>query len=286
MTFLTFLSSYFDHLAQQRREADAAQAQQTPAQAFAAAWNRGQLRLPAPYLYDVTDSVSGATATAAPWCDAAMDDAGRLRIALTVPPDAPIDAQTLAEQTEAVRLLVRAFFQVGMRVTGVDAHRQTLQMALAPVRPQVDTAGSILLGYDDTGAPVFARFIGEVTAVSGVDWLCLPWVAASYAAVERQTLDPATAIASTRAAIRQAQTGAAVPYALLDVGDAVCEKNARPEPLKNLASAHRGIVEWSRGDVPADGWAIRPTQCLRREGVSYVLEKSGRSLRFTPAWLY
>lgn len=284
--FLDFLAAYFGHLSDERRAASAAQAQQSPAQSFAAAWNAGRLQLPSAFIYDVQDPVSGATATAFPWCDAALDSDGQLRLALTVPPDAPIDATAMAEHVEEVRQLARGFFQVGLRLMESHPYRQTLQMALAPVCPQVAPSGEILLGYDDTGSPVATRFIGEVTAISGVDWLCLPWVAASYAAIERRTLDWQTAIASTGAAARQAQTGASVPYALIDVGDAVCEKNTRPETLKNLASAHRGIVEWSRGDVSPAAWAIRPTQILRRDGSAYVLERDGRQLRFLPAWLY
>lgn len=286
MIFLDALSSYLDHLAQQRRETAAAQAQQAPAQQFAAAWNCGQLRVPSAYIYSVTDPVTGATAEAAPWCDAAVDDSGCLRLALTVPPDAPIDGEVMAAQTEAVRQLARAFFQVGMRVTGVDAHRQTLQLALAPVRPQVDASGAALLGYDDTGSPVYARLLGEVTAISGADALCLPWLSSSYAAVSQQALDWQTVVSSTRAAIRQAHTGVTQPYLFLDVGDAPCPENSSPERVKNLADSHRGIVMHSRGDTAADGWAIRPTQTLRRDGVMYTLEKSGRTLTFTPAWLY
>lgn len=284
--FLDFISAYLSSLAADRRAASAAQAQQAPAAQFAAAWNAGCLQLPSAFIYDVQDPVSGATATAFPWCDAALDSDGQLRLALTVPPDAPIDATAMAEHVEEVRQLARGFFQVGLRLMESHPYRQTLQMALAPVCPQVAPSGEILLGYDDTGSPVATRFIGEVTAISGVDWLCLPWVAASYAAIERRTLDWQTAIASTGAAARQAQTGASVPYALIDVGDAVCEKNTRPETLKNLASAHRGIVEWSRGDVSPAAWAIRPTQILRRSGSVYTLERDGRQLKFLPAWLY
>lgn len=284
--FLDFLAAYFGHLSDERRAASAAQQVQQPAAQFAAAWNRGQLRLPAAYVYSVEDPVTGATAEAAPWCDAAVDASGQLCLALTVPTDAPIDAQMLAAHTEEVRQLARAFFQVGMRTTGVDAHRQTLQMALAPVRPQIAENGAILLGYDDTGAPVWVPLIGAVTAISGCDALCLPWLRASYAAIDRQALDPQTAIASTRAAIRQAHTGAQVPYMLIDVGDAPCPDRARPERIKNFADSRRGIVMHSRGDVPADGWAIRPTQILWRSGSVYTLERDGRQLRFLPAWLY
>lgn len=284
--FLDFLFAYLDSLVQQRRADSAAQAQQVPAQLFAAAWNSGQLRLPSSYLYDVTDPVSGATATAAPWCDAAVDSDGQLRITLTVSPDVPIDAATMAEHVEAVRQLARAFFQVGLRLTDVDPRRQTLQLALAPVRPQVDSSGAILLGYDDTGSPVSARFVGEVTAVSRADCWCLPWLSSSYAAVSQQALDWQTALESTRAAIRQAHTGVTQPVMLIDVGDAVCPEHTRPERIKNIADSRRGLVMSSRGDVPADGWAIRPTQRLWRDGSVYTLERDGRSLRFLPAWLY
>ena len=276
MAFLDFLFSYLDHLAQQRRAASAAQAQQAPAAQFAAAWNAGCLQLPSAFIYDVQDPVSGATATAFPWCDAALDSDGQLRLALTVPPDAPIDATAMAEHAEAVRQLARAFFQVGMRVTGVDAHRQTLQLALSPVRPQVDSAGAALLGYDDTGTPVWVPLIGAVTAISGVDAACLPWLGASYAAIDQQRLDWPTALESTRAAVRQAHTGVTQPYMLIAVGDAPCPEKARPERIKNLRDSHRGLVMSSRGDVPADGWAIRPTQILRREDGFYTLERDGR----------
>lgn len=286
MTFLTFLFSYLDHLAQQRRATAAAQQAQQPAAQFAAAWNAAQLRLPAQYLYERLDPVSGQSVTCAPWCDAAVDDSGQLRLALTVPPDAPIDASAMAEQVEAVRLLSRAFFQVGLRLTEVDPRRQTLQLALAPVRPQIAENGAILLGYDDTGTPVCASLIGEVTAVSGADRWCLPWLSSSYAAVSQQALDWQTAVASTRAAIRQAHTGVTQPVMLIDVGDAPCEEFGRPERIKGLADSHRGIVEWSRGDVPADGWAIRPTQILRREAGFYTLERDGRKIAFSPAWAY
>lgn len=283
---LRFLFEYLTHLAADRRAATAAQAQQQPAQSFAAAWNAGQLRLPSSFLYDVTDPVSGATATAAPWCDAAIDDAGCLRIALSVPPDAPFDAATMTEHVEAVRQLARTFFQVGLRLMDAQPYQRTLQLVLAPVRPQADASGAILLGYDDTGAPVATRFIGEVTAVSGCDAWCLPWLGASYAAIDQQTLDPATAIASTRAAIRQARAGADLPYMMVDVGDAACAENTRPERIRDLVESRRGIVEWSRGDVPSDAWAIRPTQCLRRSGTVYTLERAGRKIMFAPAWLY
>lgn len=286
MALLDFISDYIDSRTQQRRETAAAQAQQAPAQQFAAAWNCGQLRVPSAYIYSVTDPVTGATAEAAPWCDAAVDDAGCLRLALTVPPSAPIDAAAMAEHTEEVRQLARAFFQVGMRVTGVDAHRQTLQLALSPVRPQVDSAGAALLGYDDTGTPVWVPLIGAVTAISGVDAACLPWLGASYAAIDQQRLDWPTALESTRAAVRQAHTGVTQPYMLIAVGDAPCPEKARPERIKNLRDSHRGLVMSSRGDVPADGWAIRPTQILRREDGFYTLERDGRRLRFLPAWLY
>lgn len=286
MTFLDFLSSYISGLAADRRAATAAQVQQQPAQLFAAAWNRGQLRLPAAYVYSVEDPVTGATAEAAPWCDAAVDASGQLRLALTVPTDAPIDAQMLAAHTEEVRQLVRAFFQVGMRVTGHDIYRQSLQLTLAPVRPQVDARGAILLGFDDTGAPVALPLIGEITAISGCDAWCLPWLSACYAAVDQQRLDWQTALESTRAAIRQAHAGATQPYMLIDIGDALCPENGHPERIKALADSHRGLVMHSRGDVDAAGWALRPTQQLRRDGGSYVLEKSGRSLKFTPAWSY
>lgn len=284
---LQFISSYLDALVQQRRAASAAQAQQAPASQFAAAWNGRRLRIPAAYIYTVEDPVSGAQAEAAPWCDAAIDDAGCLRLALTVPPDAPIDASAMAEDAESVRHLARSFFQVGLRLMDAQLYqRTTLQMIFAPVRPQVDARGVILLGFDDTGSPVGVSLIGEVTAISGADSLCIPWLAASYSAIDRQALDPQTAIASTRAAVRQARAGASVPYQLIDVGDAVCDENSRPEPLKNLASAHRGIVEWTRGDASTDAWAIRPTQVLRRTGSVYTLERAGRTLTFTPAWLY
>ena len=290
MTVLQFLSSYIsdyiDSRAQQRRETAAAQAQQSPAQAFAAAWNRGQLRLPAAYVYSVEDPVTGATAEAAPWCDAAVDASGQLRLALTVPPDAPIDAASMSEHAEAVRQLARGFFHVGMREVGRDIYRQTLQLAFSPVRPQVDAAGSILLGYDDPGAPVCASLIGEITAISGVDSLCLPWLSASYAAIDQQKRDWQTAIASTRAAIRQAHTGVTQPAMLIDVGDVPCPEKERPERIKDLRDSRRGIVMHSRGDVPADGWAIRPTQILRREDGFYTLERDGRQLRFLPAWLH
>lgn len=284
--FLDFISAYLSSLAADRRAASAAQAQQAPAAQFAAAWNAGCLQLPSAFIYDVQDPVSGATATAFPWCDAALDSDGQLRLALTVPPDAPIDATAMAEHVEEVRQLARGFFQVGLRLMESHPYRQTLQMALAPVCPQVAPSGEILLGYDDTGSPVATRFIGEVTAISGVDWLCLPWVAASYAAIERRTLDWQTALASSRAAIRQAHDGATQPYTLIDVGDAPCPENARPERIKDLRDSRRGIVMHSRGDVPADGWAIRPTQILRREDGFYTLERDGRSLKFRPAWLY
>lgn len=284
--FLDFISAYLSSLAADRRAASAAQAQQSPAQAFAAAWNCAQLRLPAPYIYEQLDPATGALVTRAPWCDASVSDDGRLLLALTVPPAAPIDAQTLAAHTEEVRQLARAFFQVGMRVTGVDAHRQTLQLALSPVRPQVDATGTALLGFDDTGAPVALSLIGEVTAVSGADSGCLPWLGASYAAIDQQRLDWPTALESTRAAIRQAHTGVTQPVMLLDVGDAPCPENSHPERIKNLRDSHRGIVMSSRGDVPADGWALRPTQRLWRDGSVYTLERDGRSLRFLPAWLY
>lgn len=286
MGFLDAFSSYLDHLAADRRAAAAAQQVQQPAAQFAAAWNGGQLRIPPSYIYTVVDPVTGATAEAAPWCDAAVDAAGQLRLALTVPPDAPIDASAMAEDAESVRLLARAFFQVGLRLTEVDPRRQTLQLALAPVRPQIAENGAILLGYDDTGSPVCVSLIGEVTAVSGADRWCLPWLSSSYAAVSQQALDPQTAIASTRAAVRQARAGADVPYMFIDIGDAPCAETARPESLKNLDVAHRGIIEWSRGDASADAWSIRPTQILRREGTEYVLEKSSRAIRFTPAWRY
>ena len=284
--FLDFISAYLSSLAADRRAVSAAQQAQQPAAHFAAAWNAAQLRVPSAYIYSVTDPVTGATAEAAPWCDAAMDDAGCLRLALTVPPSAPIDAAAMAEHTEEVRQLARAFFQVGMRVKGVDAPRQTLQLALSPVRPQVDATGAALLGFDDTGSPVYVSFIGEVTAISGCDAGCLPWLASSYATIERQSIAWQTALASTRAAIRQAASGAQMPYKLIDVGDAPREKTSSPEPLKNLGSAHRGLVMSSRGDVDADGWAIRPTQLLRRSGSVYTLERDGRQLRFLPAWLY
>lgn len=286
MAFLSFLSAYLDSLVQQRRASSDVQAQQAPASQFAAAWNAAQLRLPAQYLYEQLDPVSGQSVVCAPWCDASVSDDGRLLLALTLRPDAPIDSSVLAAHAEDVRRIARGFFQVGMRTTGVDAHRQTLQLALAPVRPQVDSTGAILLGFDDTGEPVRARFIGEVTAISGIDRWCLPWVASSYAAIEQQALDSATAIASTRAAVRQARAGAEMPYMLIDVGDSPCEETARPEPLKNLAATHRGIVEWSRGAADPDRWAIRPTQILRRTGGTYELECAGRTLTFTPAWLY
>lgn len=286
MAFLQFLSSYLDHLAADRRAVESAQAQQQPAQQFAAAWNGGQLRLPDAYVYSVTDPISGATATAAPWCDAAVDDSGQLRLALTVPPDAPIDGEVMAAQTEAIRQLARGFFQVRMRTTGVDAHRKTLQLALAPVRPQIAENGAILLGYDDTGAPVALSLIGEVTAVSCADSGCLPWLGASYAAIDQQRLDWPTALESTRAAIRQAHAGAQVPYALIDVGDAPCPENSHPERIKNLADSRRGLVLHSRGETSADQWALRPTQILRRSGSVYTLERDGRRLSFTPAWLY
>lgn len=286
-TLSSYISDYRNARAQQRRAASAAQQAQQPAAQFAAAWNGGQLRLPSSYLYDVTDPVSGATATAAPWCDAAVDDAGRLRLALTVPPDAPIDASAMAEQAEAVRLLARAFFQVGLRLMDAQPYqRTTLQMVFAPVRPQVDARGVILLGFDDTGSPVGVSLIGEVTAISGIDALCLPWLSACYAAVDQQKLDWQNALASTRAAIRQAHTGVTQPYLLLDVGDAPCPENSHPERIKNLVDSHRGLVMHSRGDVAADGWAIRPTQILWRSGSVYTLERDGRQLRFLPAWLY
>lgn len=283
---LQFISSYLDALVQQRRASSDVQAQQAPAAQFAAAWNGAQLRLPADLIYIVQDPVMGASVQCAPWCDASISDDGRLLLALTVRPDAPIDAADMTGHVEEIRQLVRAFFQVGMRVVGSDAYRQTLQLALSPVRPQVDSSGVVLLGYDDTGAPVCASLIGEVTAISGCDAQCLPWLASSYAAIERRTLDPQTAIASTRAAARQARAGADVPYTLIDIGDASCPENARPERIRDLVESRRGIVEWSRGDVPSDAWAIRPTQCLRRSGTVYTLERAGRKIMFAPAWLY
>lgn len=286
MMFLDFLSSYISGLAADRRAASAAQQVQQPAQAFAAAWNRGQLRLPADYLYTVEDPVTGATATAAPHCDAAVDSDGQLRLALTVPPDAPIDAESMSTHAEEVRMLARDWCQVRLRLTDIRSFRQTLQLALAPVRPQVDASGVILVGYDDTDTPVALSLIGEITAISGCDAWCLPWVAASYAAIDQQKLDWQTAIASTRAAIRQAHTGVTQPAMLIDVGDAPCPEKERPERIKDLRDSRRGIVMHSRGDVPADGWAIRPTQILRREDGFYTLERDGRQLRFLPAWLH
>ncbi len=285
-SLFSYISSIVDARVQQHRAASAAQQVQAPAQAFAAAWNSAQLRLPAQFIYEQQDPATGVPVTCAPWCDASVSDDGRLLVALTVPPAAPIDSSVLAAHTEDVRMLARSFFQVGMRVVGSDAYQQTLQLALAPVRPQVDARGVVLLGYDDTGAPVCASLIGEVTAISGADSLCLPWVASSYAAIDRQALDWKTALASTRAAIRQAHTGVTQPVMLIDVGDAPCEEFGRPERIKNLADSRRGLLLSSRGDVDADHWAIRPTQYLRRDGFVYTLERDGRSLKFRPAWLY
>lgn len=285
-SLFSYISSIVDARVQQHRAASAAQQVQAPAQAFAAAWNSAQLRLPAQFIYEQQDPATGVPVTCAPWCDASVSDDGRLLVALTVPPAAPIDSSVLAAHTEDVRMLARSFFQVGMRVVGSDAYQQTLQLALAPVRPQVDARGVILLGFDDTGSPVGVSLIGEATAISGCDAWCLPWLSACYAAVDQQRLDWQTALESTRAAIRQAHAGATQPYMLIDIGDALCPENGHPERIKALADSHRGLVMHSRGDVDAAGWALRPTQQLRRDGGSYVLEKSGRSLKFTPAWRY
>lgn len=284
--FLDFLAAYFGHLSDERRAASAAQQVQQPAAQFAAAWNAAQLRLPAPYIYEQLDPATGALVTRAPWCDASVSDDGRLLLALTVPPDAPIDSAVLAAHAEDVRRIARGFFQVGMRTTGSATYRDSFQMALAPVRPQVDATGAALLGYDDTGTPVWVPFIGEVTAISGVDAACLPWLASSYAAVSQQALDWQTALASSRAAIRQAHDGATQPYTLIDVGDAPCPENARPERIKDLRDSRRGLVMHSRGETDADGWALRPTQRLWRDGSVYTLERDGRQLKFLPAWLY
>lgn len=285
-SLFSYISSIVDARVQQHRAASAAQQVQAPAQAFAAAWNSAQLRLPAQFIYEQQDPATGVPVTCAPWCDASVSDDGRLLVALTVPPAAPIDAQILAAHTEAVRQLARGFFQVGMRVVGSDTYRDSFQLALAPVCPQLTTSGAALLGYDDTGAPVALPLIGEVTAISSVDSLCLPWLSASYAAVDQPSLDWKTALASTRAAIRQAHTGVTQPVMLIDVGDAPCEEFGRPERIKNLADSRRGLLLSSRGDVDADHWAIRPTQYLRRDGFVYTLERDGRSLKFRPAWLY
>ena len=131
VAILQFISSYLDALVQQRRAASAAQAQQSPAQLFAAAWNTGRFQLPESYIYTVEDPVSGAQAEAVPWCDAAVDSDGCLRLALTVPPDAPIDGSAMAEQAEAVRLLARSFFQVGLRMNA-RPYQQTLQVVFSP----------------------------------------------------------------------------------------------------------------------------------------------------------
>lgn len=287
MAFLDFLFSYLDHLAQQRRAASAAQAQQVPAQRFAAAWNAtGGIE---PLRATVQDPVRGPV-TYFPVCDAAMsDDDTHLYMALTVSPDAPISTDDIAANAEAVRQAVRAFFQVAVRPTGMDVRQRVVSFVFEPVRPVLDSSGAALVGYSSSGRPLYMPFIGEVTALTGDgDDLYVPWVGAAYGGIEHRAVEPSVAVSSTEAAARQARHGAVPAPLLVALGDAICPEDKRPVRMDSdaLALSRRGVVMWSRGDVESDGWYLRPTQTIHCDGDMCVVQKNGRSLRFTPAWAY
>lgn len=287
MAFLDFLFSYLDHLAQQRRAASAAQAQQVPAQRFAAAWNAtGGIE---PLRATVQDPVRGPV-TYFPVCDAAMsDDDTHLYMALTVSPDAPISTDDIAANAEAVRQAVRAFFQVAVRPTGMDVRQRVVSFVFEPVRPVLDSSGAALVGYSSSGRPLYMPFIGEVTAITGDDSAdALAWIGAAYSMVEQRAVSPEVAASSTDAVAQQARHGAVPAPQLLALGDCACPENKRPVRVdaKNLALARRGIIESSRAAVDPDRWAVRPSLTIRCDGDTCVVEKNGRTLTFAPAWVY
>lgn len=284
---LEFLSSYLDSRAQQHREAEAAQAQQAPASAFAAAWNTAGG--PEPLRTTVQDPVRGPM-TYYPACDAAASDDGLLYLTLTVQPDGPVSTDTIAANAEAVRQAVRAFFQVAVRQVGLDVRRFSVSLAYEPVRPLLNGDGAALVGYSSgRGRPIYLPLIGEVTAVTGDDCdAALSWIGAAYSMVEQRGSDPDSAVSSTDAVARQARHGAVPAPQLLALGDAVCSENESSTRIgaKTLALARRGLIESSLADVEPDRWAVRPSLTIRCDGDTCIVEKAGRSLRFTPAWRY
>lgn len=286
--FLDFLSSYIAHLAADRRAATAAQAQQAPASAFAAAWNTAggieALRT------TVQDPVRGPV-TFYPVCDAAMsDDGAHLYVSLTIQPDGPLSTDTIAANAEAVRQAVRAFFQVAVRPTGMDVRPSAVSFVYEAVRPLLNGAGAALVGYSTgRGRPIYLPLIGEVTAVTGEDSdAALSWIGAAYGMVEQRAVSPDVAISAIDAVARQARHGAVPAPQLLALGDAVGPEGKPPTRLdmKILALSRRGIIEGSRADVEPDRWALRPTLTIRCDGDICIAEKAGRHLRFTPAWVY
>lgn len=284
----SYISDYLDSRAQQRRADAVAQQVQAPATRFAQAWNSAggidSLRA------TVQDPVRGPVVFY-PVCDAAMsDDGGHLYLTLTVQPDGPVSTDTIAANAEAVRQSVRSFFQVAVRQIGVDVRQTSAVFAYEPVRPLLNGDGAVLLGYSiGRGRPIYIPLLGEVTALTGDDCdSALSWIGAAYSAVECRGSDPATALSSIDAVARQASHGAVPAPQLLVLGDAVCPENGRPTrvDVKNLALARRGLIESSLADVASDRWSVRPTLTIRRDGEACVLEKSGRTLRFIPAWAF
>lgn len=287
MAFLDVLSDFLDHLAADRRANAAAQQVQAPAALFAQAWNTAGG--PEPLRATTQDPVRGPV-TFFPVCDAAVSDDGQhLYITLTVPSNAPLSTDDLAAHAEAVRQAVRGFFQVAVRPTGMDVRQMSITFVYEAVRPILDSTGAALVGYTKSGRAVYLPFIGEVTAITGdAEDVYLPWIGAAYSVVEQRALDPAEAVASTDVLARQACHGVASEPQLIALGDAVCSETERPVRVdtKTLALARRGLVENSRADVERDRWALRPTQTIRCDGDTCVVEKNGRTLRFTPAWTY
>lgn len=286
-SLFSYISSIIDARTQQRRAASAAQQVQQPAQQFAAAWNRAGG--PEPLRATVQDPVRGPVVFF-PVCDAAMSDDGtHLYITLTVRPDGPLSTDDISTHTEDVRQAVRIFFQVAVRLTGMDVRQCAVTLVYEPVQPMLNSEGASLVGFSASGRPLYLPFIGEVTAITGGDSdAATAWIGAAYGMVEQRAVPPEVAASSTEAVARQARHGAVPPYQLLALGDAVCPENRSPTRIdtKTLALARRGLIESSLADVEPDRWAVRPSLTIRCDGDTCIVEKAGRSLKFTPAWRY
>lgn len=288
MTFLDFLARMVTDAAQSQRDSSAAQARQQAADRFAAAWNCGAISsIPSQLVWSVPRP-DGGTAPAWPACTAVLADDGRLLLTFTVPPDpdtTTVTADSVARHAEAIRLAARAFFGTRLRLTGCDVAQYRCSLALAPVNPACDSAGKILVGFDDRGEPVWAPLLGQVTAIAGDDG-CVDWIAACISGVlPTTTAEPADAVDAALHAGRAARkTGQPPSPLVVGLGDAVVGDAQKSAEL--LGFARRGLVEWSASQVDTASWAVRPTQVIMRSGDHYAVERDGRKIAFAPAWRY
>lgn len=255
---------------------------------FAAAWNARAISIPDALVCSIQDP-SGVPVTVFPWCDAIETDGGVVVVSLTMPPVSPIGVGMIPVHAEAVRQTLRDFFQVGQRpVAPPHLSGQTCALSYAPVRPERDADGRMLLGFDDVGAPVRTPIIGEITAISGDTGGAVEWLRRCHADIPYQSQTDTEAVIEDTVQARQMQLG---PM-LVDVGDCTTYKQrtsfSRPYKPQWVADVHRGIIERSTATiVDAEKWGLAPTQTITRVTPSvYELERDGRKWRFTPAWLY